>query len=308
MAPRPDISIALIAYNHEKFIKDTFHGIAMQEFSGTIEVVIGDDCSLDRTRELATEFAAQHPNVKLLFHANNGGMVHNWTTTIDACTGRYIALCEGDDYWTDPCKLQRQFDLMEQHPEHSMCWHPVDVVEEGVQRAYPYALGEKVSDVHDIIRSHFIPTCSLLFRNGLIREWPQWIGRVMSMDISLELILAMRGTGIRIDNVMGAYRQHPNGISKSAKTVRYGRIRLLYLLKNFNNYSNGAYDKTIRDVIAEISGRELRIILASTESDMLLHVEFLKYRLYGINACSFQAIRNELYIYAFPKLYQRLKR
>lgn len=305
---RPDISIALIAYNHERFIEDTFRGIAMQQFSGTMEVVIGDDCSPDRTRELARAFAETHPNVRLLFHEHNLGMVGNWTATIDACAGRYIALCEGDDYWTDPLKLQRQFDLLEQHPEHSLCWHPVDVVEEGVQRAYPYAPGMEVATLEDIVRSHFIPTCSVLFRNGLLQGWPDWIGKVMSMDIALELMLAMHGTAVRIDRVMGAYRQHPGGISKTPNVVRSGRIRLLYLLKMFNIYSNAAYDNTIRDIIAEVSGKELKILLASEKSDITLHWTFLRYRLYGVRANSFSAFRNELYIYAFPNLYKRLKR
>jgi glycosyltransferase involved in cell wall biosynthesis len=304
---RPDISIAVIAYNHERFIGDTFRGIAMQQFSGTIEVVIGDDCSPDRTRELARTFAEQHPNVQLLFNERNLGMVGNWTATIDACTGRYIAICEGDDYWTDPLKLQRQYDLMEQHPKHSMCWHPVDVVEEGIQRPYPYAEGKEVADVHDIIRSHFMPTCSLMFRNGLIHAWPKWIRKVMSMDIALELMLAMHGTAARIDTVMAAYRQHPGGISKTPEYAVLGALRLLFLLKKFNAYSRGAYDSIVRSVIAEISARELRFMLAADLRDIQLHWAFLKYRLYGMRVNSFRSLRHELYIYAFPKLYKRLR-
>lgn len=307
MPPRPDISVAVIAYNHERFIGDTFRGIAMQQFSGTIEIVIGDDCSPDRTRKLARTFAEQHPNVRLLFHERNLGMVGNWTATIDACTGRYIALCEGDDYWTDPLKLQRQFDLMEQHPEHSMCWHPVDVVEEGVQRPYPYAEGKEVADVEDIIRSHFMPTCSLMFRNGLIKAWPTWIKKVMSMDIALELMLALHGTAVRIDTVMGAYRQHPGGISKTPEYAVLGALRLLLLLRNFNAYAHGEHDRVIRSVIAEISARELRMMLASDHRNLKLHYALLRFRMYGLGVSSFRELRNELYIYAFPNLYGRLK-
>ena len=307
MIAKPDISVAVIAYNHEKFIADTFRGIVMQKFTGVIEVVIGDDCSTDRTREMARDFARQHSNVKLLFHPTNGGMVYNWITTIDACSGRYVALCEGDDYWTDPLKLQRQFDLMERHPEHSMIWHPVDVVEEGVQRPYPYAAGIEVADIHAIIRNHFIPTCSLMFRNGLINSWPKWIYKVMSMDIALEMILAMHGTALRIDVKMGAYRQHPQGISKTPEYAVLGALRLLFLLKSFNEYAQGEYDRTIRTVIAELSARELRFLLTEEQRNTKLHLKLLKFRLYGTRVSSFRSLRNELYLYAFPKFYRRLK-
>lgn len=303
MAPRPDISIALIAYNHEKFIKDTFHGIAMQEFSGTIEVIIGDDCSLDRTRELATEFAAQHPNVKLLFHAKNGGMVHNWTTTIDACTGRYIALCEGDDYWTDPCKLQRQFDLMEQHPEHSMCWHPVDVMEEGVQLPYPYAEGKEIADINDIIQSHFIPTCSLVFRNGLV-HWPHWIKEVKAMDLILESMLATYGTAVRIDMNMGTYRQHPAGISKmdiNKSSVLFS----LSTLKKFNNWSNRNFDEVVRQKIVETTRFHLKRNDLKSLRYLILRLQLFAYHLYGRQPKSFREVRNEMYVHLIPEIYRK---
>jgi len=304
---RPYISIAVIAYNHERFIGDTFRGIAMQQFSGTIEVVIGDDCSPDRTRELARAFAETHPNVRLLFHERNLGMVGNWTATIDACTGRYIALCEGDDYWTDPLKLQRQYDLMELHPEHSMCWHPVDVVEEGMQRPYPYAEGKEVADVNDIIRSHFIPTCSLMFRNGLIKAWPKWIRKVMSMDIALELMLAMHGTAARIDTVMGAYRQHPGGISKTPKHATLGALRLLFLLKHFNDFSEQRYDMVIRERMRDITRYQLKLSTVKEFTNWPLRLKLFRFRLYAVNASSSSDVKNEVYAYLFPSAYSKLK-
>jgi len=304
---RPDISIALIAYNHERFIGDTFRGIAMQQFSGTVEVVIGDDCSPDRTRELARAFAEQHPNVRLLFHERNLGMVGNWTATIDACQGRYIALCEGDDYWTDPLKLQRQFDLLEQHPEHSLCWHPVDVVEEGVQRSYPYAPGMEVATLEDIVRSHFIPTCSVLFRNGLLQGWPDWIGRVMSMDIALELMLAMHGTAVRIDTVMGAYRQHPGGISKSAAHVRSGQLRLLELLRAFNEYSENMADEAVRSRMAEITRFQMKIPENRRIHSLGQLMKFFRHHLYAVKVQNARALRHEVYLHLIPVVYKKLK-
>jgi glycosyltransferase involved in cell wall biosynthesis len=308
MNERPDISIALIAYNHERFIADTLRGVVMQQFNGTMEVVIGDDCSTDCTRELAAQFASEHPNVRLLFHERNLGMVGNWTATIDACKGRYIALCECDDYWTDPLKLQRQFDLMEQHPEHSMCWHPVDVVEEGVQRDYPYAPGMEVATLDDIIHSHFIPTCSLLFRNGLLQGWPEWVSQVMSMDITLELMLAMHGTAVRIDRVMGAYRQHPGGISKSPQHAMLGALRLLFLLQRFNELSDGRSDVAIRQRMRDITRYQLKLSTVKKFGSWPLRMRLFRYHLYATKATGFKAVRHEIYSHLFPELYQKIKR
>lgn len=307
MPQSPDISIALITYNHEKFIADTFRGIAMQKFSGTIEVVIGDDCSADATRELARTFAASHPNVRLLFHASNGGMVFNWVSTIDACKGRYVALCEGDDYWTDPLKLQRQFDLLEKHPEHSMCWHPVDVVEEGVQRPYPYDEGKEVADANDIIGSHFIPTCSLLFRNRRIQPWPIWIKKVMSMDIAVELLLALHGTAVRVDMVMGTYRKHQAGITESGSHQRLGAIRLLYLLKKFNVFSQGEYDRAIRERMQEISVFNLKLQEVRSPTMLLHRLNLFQYHLYAVRATNFREFRHEVYLHLMPETYQRIR-
>ncbi len=307
MIAKPDISIAVISYNHEKFIADTFRGIAMQKFSGVIEVVVGDDCSTDKTREMARDFASQQSNVKLLFHTKNGGMVLNWITTIDACSGRYIALCEGDDYWTDPLKLQRQFDLMERHPEYSMIWHPVDVIEEGVQRPYPYAPGIEVADIQAIIRHHFIPTCSLMFRNGLVNSWPKWINKVMSMDIALEMMLAMHGTALRIDNKMGAYRQHPQGISKSNAHVRLGQLRLLEAFKAFNEYSKLMADETVRERMMEITRLQLKIPENRRFFALKQLFGFFGLHLYAVRAQTFQAIRHEIYTHLMPDLYVSIR-
>jgi len=302
---RPDISIAVIAYNHERFIGDTFRNIAMQQFSGTIEVVIGDDCSPDRTRELARAFAEQHPNVRLLFHERNLGMVGNWTATIDACTGRYIALCEGDDYWTDPLKLQRQFDLMEQHPEHSMCWHPVEVVEEGVQRAYPYAEGKEVADVHDIIRSHFIPTCSLVFRNDLITSWPTWMKHIKAMDLMLESMLASNGTAVRIDSAMGTYRQHPAGISKLNRNES-DVLFSLFALKQFNMWSSMRFDNEIRQKMIRITSFHFKRQDLKSLKYLPLRLQVFAYHLYGVQPKTFREFRNEIYTSLIPETYRKL--
>ena len=196
---------------------------------------------------------------------------------------------------------------MERHPEHSMIWHPVDVVEEGVQRPYPYAAGIEVADIHAIIRNHFIPTCSLMFRNRLINGWPKWIYKVMSMDIALEVMLAMHGTALRIDYKMGAYRQHPQGISKSNAHARLGQLRLLEAFKSFNEYSNQMADDAIRWRMKEIT----RLQLKMPENRNLFKLKqlfiFFSLHLYAVRAQTFQSIRHEFYTHLIPVLYANIR-
>jgi glycosyltransferase involved in cell wall biosynthesis len=305
MNDKPDISVAIISYRHEKFVRQTLDGVAMQQFSGTMEIVIGDDLSPDGTRSILEEFAAYRPNVKLLFHPRNLGMVGNWISVLDACTGRYVAVCEGDDFWTDPFKLQQQFDFMESNPEFSMCWHPVEVLSEGMERPYPYAESKEDADIHDIILSHFIPTCSLMYRNGLIPIWPEWIFKAMSFDIALEMLLATGGKAKRLSEPMAIYRQHQGGISKTPEHERKGALRQLFILREFNRFTNGAFFESVKKKMQEITAYQLKLKTTKKFSSWLLRWQLFRYRLFAVDANSFGDFRHEAYTHLFPDMYQK---
>jgi len=307
MNPRPDISVAIITYRHEKFVRQTLEGVAMQQFAGTVEIVIGDDLSPDGTRALLEEFAAGRPHVKLLFHPRNLGMVGNWTSVLDACTGRYVAVCEGDDYWTDPLKLQRQFDFLESHPGFSMCWHPVNVLSEGVERPHPYAENKEVADVHDLILAHFIPTCSLMFRNGLIPQWPGWIFKAKALDITLEMIFATKGKAKRLPENMGVYRQHPMGISKVSGPDGRNALNTLFILRQFNLFSSRRYESTVKQKMRQITVYQLKLDSLRTFSGFFIRLAIFRYHLFASDARSWKEKRHEMYLHLFPRFYQRFK-
>jgi len=129
MKSSPLVSIWMITYNHENYIREAIDSILMQEVDFDYEIVIGEDCSTDGTREILLEYAEQYPEkFKLLLHDKNLGLIENMLTTFRACSGTYIATLEGDDFWTDPLKLQKQVDFLEEHEEYSMCYHAIDNV------------------------------------------------------------------------------------------------------------------------------------------------------------------------------------
>ena len=119
----PVVSICCITYNHEKYIEETIDSFLMQETDFPFEIVIGEDCSTDNTRKIVEKYKEMYPNIiKLIVSENNVGMQANGQRTMEACIGEYMALCEGDDYWTDKNKLQIQKDFLESNPEYIICY------------------------------------------------------------------------------------------------------------------------------------------------------------------------------------------
>lgn len=118
--PVPMVSVFMMAYNHEKFISEAIEGVLMQKTNFDFEIVIGEDFSKDNTRQIILDYQQKYPGkFKLLLHKKNIGAVENQMAVFKACTGKYIALCEGDDYWTDPLKLQKQVDFLEANKKAS---------------------------------------------------------------------------------------------------------------------------------------------------------------------------------------------
>lgn len=126
----PVVSIFMMTFNHEEFISEAIEGVLMQKTNFDYEIVIGEDCSTDNTREIILSYQKKYPGkFKLLLHEKNIGAVANQMAIFQACVGKYIALCEGDDYWTDPLKLQKQVDFLEGNPEYGLVHTDFDIHE-----------------------------------------------------------------------------------------------------------------------------------------------------------------------------------
>lgn len=115
------VSVFVVTYNQEKLIGQCLDSIISQQTGFDFEIVIGDDFSQDGTREVCLGYARQHDNVRVLESTQNVGVVANWIKVLSACNGEYIALCEGDDYWTDPYKLRKQVDILDANKQYDMC-------------------------------------------------------------------------------------------------------------------------------------------------------------------------------------------
>lgn len=217
---QPLVSVHMITYNHEKYIAQAIEGVLMQKTNFLFELVIGEDCSTDSTRVICKEYADRYPNIiKLLPDAGkNLGMMENAIRTTMACTGKYIALCEGDDYWTDPYKLQKQVDFLEANPDFGMVHTNVNVVDSSDKVLFASDTNKPSGDVfYDLLKSAFIVTCSTCFRRDIIHEILDYekIHNVKcAFDYWLWLHIAMRTKIHYMPEITSAYRSHSGGVSK----------------------------------------------------------------------------------------------
>ena len=199
-------------FMHADFIGEAIEGVLRQRTNFPIELIIGEDSSTDETRLICSQYAAKHSDkVKLLPNERKYGQNANLSRTLQACTGKYIALCEGDDFWTDPDKLQKQVDFLEQHADHIMCFHNIDSVNE------KSILIEQGQPNHELISYNgydlfhvFVPTPSLIFRN-CIESFPQEFYSVKSTDAFLVAMITGYGKGANLGFIGASYRKHAGG-------------------------------------------------------------------------------------------------
>src|SRR5690554_1920397 len=186
------VSVVMPTYNHEEYIRQAIESVLMQETDFIFELIIVEDYSSDDTKKIALEYADKHPKIiNVLDSEKNLGITDNYLRAMGEITGKYIAICEGDDYWTDPLKLQKQVDFMERNPDCSFCFHPVThALVHGDQKDFVF--GPKIDQNHkftseEIIEGILIRTVSMLFRTEAIIDLKHWIHGAPLDDIALQL-------------------------------------------------------------------------------------------------------------------------
>lgn len=220
---KPKVSICCWTYNHEKFIKDALDGFVMQKTDFPFEIIIHDDASTDKTADIIREYEAKYPHLfRAVYQTENqfGKSAFVEDVIFPMVRGEYVAICEGDDYWTDENKLQKQVDFLDANPDFSVCFHSIKVVhEDGSPDTYfpaPEArFNRDVLSVYNLLCWNFIQTNSVMYRwrfseTFTLRHFDT-VG-VMPLDWYLHLLHAQVGKIKYLDEVMGVYRRHGGGI------------------------------------------------------------------------------------------------
>ncbi len=213
----PLLSVICLTYNHAAFVKETLDGFLRQETDFPLEVIVHDDASTDATAAIIREYAARYPSViKPIYQQQNQyrlGVPFS-TRLFAQAEGKYIAYCEGDDYWTDPRKLQIQVDFLEQHRDYVMTYHDAYMFNsQGVVRS-PHMQGKfrKDATARELMQARPVSTLTVCFRN-LVHELPPELHGVEVLDICWWSLLGAHGKGKFIEEIKpGAYRVHEGGI------------------------------------------------------------------------------------------------
>ncbi len=210
------VSILMVTYNHEEFIAKALDSILMQRTNFEYEIVIGEDCSTDNTRNIIIGYKERYPDkFKLLLNDTNIGMHRNGAQTWQACTGEYIAILEGDDYWTSADKLQKQVDFLDNNPECVICFHNVTEIYIDCSRESHNFISKKWKDfytIDDLFIGNFMPSPSIMYRGGLVKEIPEWFSTLKLGDWPLHILHALHGTIGYIDETMAVHVNHQGGV------------------------------------------------------------------------------------------------
>jgi glycosyltransferase involved in cell wall biosynthesis len=263
-----DVSVIMITYGHEKFIEEAINGVLMQDSNFSIELIIANDCSPDKTDQIIQSILKKHPKADRINYLNrdkNIGSMNNFISALKEAKSKYIALCEGDDYWTDPFKLQNQIQFLESNKDYSMTCHNAKIIyQNSNKKPINYSLNNFSKDIniHTILEKWEIPTASMVFRREYVISLPDWYSEIYSGDFSLALILNYYGKIRFFNNIMSVYRVDYFGSSASAIYRNKGFFVLnqhIKLLCHFNKYSKFKYSNIINKRIISIK-KEIKFL------------------------------------------------
>ena len=274
----PKVSIFCMVYNHEPFIRECLEGFLMQKCNFDYEIVLGEDCSTDNSREIILEYANKFPEkFKLILHDKNVGAAQNQKIVFENCTGKYVAMCEGDDYWTDPLKLQKQVDFLEKNDEYVLSFtKSKEFFENGnniTETIYPNNINNL--NFPELLKmSWFIRTATILFRKDKLDL--DFIEKIKyGADFFIQLLLINNSKFHFLNEFTSVYRHHAGGISNSNSLVYLERrIQFIENLKMLDKYLDYAFEKAI---IKEIKRVKIGIFHFAILNRHFEFFRFIKY-------------------------------
>ena len=262
---KPLVSVCVQTYQHVGFIAQCLDSILVQKTNFEFEILLGEDASTDGTRKICIEYAKKNPDKIRLFLHNRENVIFidgnptgrfNMLYNLQHSNGKYIALCEGDDYWTDPYKLQKQVDFLEANEDFSMCFHNAYNDFNGDFKDYIKPMYEKSDTSHKIhfekiVVDNFIPTCSVLFRNNYFEKIPELFFQCPSGDWFLYSILSQYGKFWYLAEKMSVRRIHNGGIFNGLTLLNsiLFKIKTIQIIKKYlSPYYNFLLTKRINNL------------------------------------------------------------
>ena len=247
---QPLVSVHMITYNHELFIAEAIEGVVNQETEYPFELIIGEDCSADRTREIVMEYQKNYPEIIRVITSNiNVGVCKNSWRTYKTCRGKYIAICEGDDYWTDPYKLQKQVNFLETNQEYGLVYSKVRYYYQSNNKFARKSWGGPAINFDQLIKRNQIPTLSVMLKKTIKEQYQQEILPISQNwdmgDYPAWLYFALKSKiyfmkeETAVYRVLDDYASHSTCLAKREAFVRSSYAIMQFFLE----YANIEYDK-----------------------------------------------------------------
>ena len=218
MKYKPLVAIKCAVYNHEPYLRDCFEGFVKQKTNFRFVAIVHDDASTDNSAAIIREYEAKYPDIfRPIYETENqyskhdGSLGRIMNEAVAATGAKYIAMCEGDDYWTDPYKLQKQVDFMEIHPECAVCFHPVMVHDQQTGDEYPDTLTKvpQITTINDLARlNNYMHSPTIMYRyNPEVHRTMEQFGRIGVGDYLMSMLYAENGNICKLPDYMAVYRQ-----------------------------------------------------------------------------------------------------
>jgi glycosyltransferase involved in cell wall biosynthesis len=226
----PLVSVRTLTYNHEKYISECIEGVLMQRTTFAVEFIIHDDASSDNTAFIISQYQKKYPNlIRVIYQKENQYSKPDFgnlrEVTLNKLKGKYVAYCEGDDFWTDPLKLQKQVDFMEKNPDVSLCGHTGNIHVNN-KICFPTVTYRKTAypTMTDLIRYNPFLTASICYRYSIL-PLPKWTLKLKFGDYPIYFQALTLGKIAILPDNMCTYRIHPGGVWSSHNTFPAGLVR-----------------------------------------------------------------------------------
>ena len=229
----------------------------IQKTDFRVEIIINDDASTDNTALIIAEYQKIYPQLFVVFYQSENqyskGIKPHAHVMYPVAKGKYIAVCEGDDFWIDSQKLLKQVNYLEQNKGASMCFHRANVIAENGEIIKNKSVGSRQfktkHSTKDLFRkAWFIPTASIVYRNKLFETFPSWYDAVKAGDLTLNFLLSKYGTLDYIDETLCTYRKHSGGVSTQINSIdRFADLIVIY--KSINLEFGGVFEEEMHKAI-----------------------------------------------------------
>lgn len=242
------LSVLLVTYNHEKYLRKALDCLFAQQYSEPIELVVADDSSSDSTMDIFKSYEKQESRFifKYLDNSINLGITRNYQRAFAACSGEYIAVLEGDDYWISPFKLQRQVDFLDNHWESNLCSVNYLVYEENRAHFYPRtAIGQshRLISARDLIADNLVGNFSTcMYRKSALDNLPVELFNIRSYDWIVNICVAQASMIGFLEEPMSVYRLHSKGVWSNTPHIKQLKLQL-ELIPAYNLLTNNIYKR-----------------------------------------------------------------